>query len=465
MSSTENSTKQGIRYERTITPEEIDQQLIREIEQATAENSDVWTCPDSDRREYCHSFFQYPAMMVPAVQKKLIDIVSLVAEGTKNMIDPMMGSATTMVASMENGLNCYGQDINPLAVLISKVRTGPFPVEKTKQQASHLIKRIDSDKNDKIEAKFKGINKWFKKKTQRELSKIVRGIRAETDLHIRRFFWVVLAETIRVSSNDRTSTFKLHIRPEEEIEKRRFSAVDVFALHLDNTLEDYAAHTALLKKSGQLIKDAYRAEINIRLNDSKAGIYSPTEGPFYDLLVTSPPYGDNKTTVTYGQHSYLPLQWIDLEDIDAMATGGFLRTTSEIDSRSLGGKLSKTDADKVARLLEESPSFLRTRQAIKATNASLVKKVDAFLLDLDQTIENIFQVMKTNSYQIWTVGNRCVGGIEVPNASIIADLIERKGGKLVTTVEREIIGKRMATRNPISALMNTEDILIFRKIG
>ena len=35
----------------------------------------------------------------------------------------------------------------------------------------------------------------------------------------------------------------------------------------------------------------------------------------YDLLVTSPPYGDNRTTVPYGQHAFLPLQWVELSDI------------------------------------------------------------------------------------------------------------------------------------------------------
>src|SRR5690606_11844111 len=159
-------------------------------------------------------------MMVPAVQKKLIDIVSSVAIGTKNMIDPMMGSATTLVASMENGLNCYGQDVNPLAVLISKVRTGPFLVESAKSKAEQLLQRIKSDEKNKINAKFKGIDKWFKLKTQQELSKIVRGIRKEKNIHIRRLFWVMLAETVRVTSNDRTSTFKLHIRPENEIKSR-----------------------------------------------------------------------------------------------------------------------------------------------------------------------------------------------------------------------------------------------------
>ena len=65
------------------------------------------------------------------------------------------------------------------------------------------------------------------------------------------------------------------------------------------------------------------------------------ESKHYDLLVTSPPYGDNLSTITYGQHAYLPLQWVVLKDIDPKAEESFLRTTQEIDRRSLGGHTVK----------------------------------------------------------------------------------------------------------------------------
>lgn len=35
----------------------------------------------------------------------------------------------------------------------------------------------------------------------------------------------------------------------------------------------------------------------------------------FDLMITSPPYGDSRTTVAYGQFSRLSLQWLDLENI------------------------------------------------------------------------------------------------------------------------------------------------------
>ena len=65
----------------------------------------------------------------------------------------------------------------------------------------------------------------------------------------------------------------------------------------------------------------------------------------FNLLVTSPPYGDNQTTVTYGQFSYLPLQWIPFEDIDESIELDYLKTTQEIDSKSLGGQIRNNIKD------------------------------------------------------------------------------------------------------------------------
>ncbi|TKK71617.1 site-specific DNA-methyltransferase [Ilyomonas limi] len=448
-----------------LSIEEIDKVIIDNINKATEEDSDIWTRPDYNKREYIHSFFQYPARMIPAVQRKLIEIITTAKPDIQTMIDPFMGSATTLVTCMESGLKCYGQDINPLAVLIGKARTGPYFTTALKAKWNELELRIDADESDAIDVSFKGINKWFKEHIQIQLSKIVRGIRQESSLFARRFFWVVLAETIRVSSNDRTSTYKLHIRKQEDIDKRNFSAIKVFALHMDKSIDDFESHATLLAEKNKVCKRAYISDIDIRLWDSKQSIFSPTGKEFYDLLVTSPPYGDNKTTVTYGQNSYLPLQWIDLSDIDSQATSELLKSTSEIDTRSLGGVFKKDFDTGLNKLFEYSPTFKKTYEKIEAESSKSVKKVATFFIDLNQTLDNVFRVMKPNSYQIWTVGNRNVAKIEVPNDEIIIELIESKGGKLLTQVKREIINKRMGKKNRDTALMNTEDILIFRKVG
>ncbi len=446
--------------------ENVDEIIIRNIEKLTAENSSVWTSPDHNRREYAHSFFQYPAMMVPIVQKRIIDIIKQVKPSTQKVIDPFMGSATSLVACMQNGLDCFGQDINPLSILIGEARTGPFYVNIIREKYKEIILEIKNDKSRAIEAKFNGRSKWFKEIVSIELSKIVRAIRQEPRIAIRRFYWINLAEIVRLTSNDRTSTFKLHARTLDEIENRNLSPIEEFKAHLLQSIEDLELFKQLLHNSNQLSKGAYKGEIQFHLQDSSKKIFTPNNSNnFFDLLVTSPPYGDNKTTVTYGQHSYLPLQWIDLKDIDEKANSELLRTTLEIDNRSLGGKIKKLDPDEIFSLYDRSKTFLKIHQTLLLAVPDRADKVVSFLRDLFQVIEKVFEVMKPNSYQVWTVGNRTVGGIEIPNNEILKEFVLSKGGILVTKIEREIINKRMAKRNSSSALMNTEDILIFRKVG
>ena len=449
-----------------LTPEKIDEKIKIQIERLTEENSSIWTSPDHNRREYVHGFFQYPAMMVPIVQKRIINIIQAAKPEIKNVIDPFMGSATSLVACMEYGLNCYGQDTNPLAVLLGETKTGPYYVNEIKEKQESLLVSIQNDVNTKIEANFAGLNKWFKPSVALELSKIVRAIRSESNLAIRRFYWVNLAEIVRITSNDRTSTFKLHVRPVEEIEARQCSPIKEFRTHIRKSIEDLELYRDLLQSVNRLSKSAYRGTKKMSLQDSSKRIVTPNgQNNFFDLLVTSPPYGDNKTTVTYGQYSYLPLQWMDLEDIDPAANRDLLSTTMEIDTRSLGGRIKKLSEHQLNSLYIKSPTFKLVYNKLLLTSTDRVNKVMVFIQDLFNVVEQIFYVMKPNSYQVWTIGNRSVGGVEIPNNQILKEFMAHMGCKLIAQVEREIINKRMAKRNSDSVLMNVEDILIFRKIG
>lgn len=51
----------------------------------------------------------------------------------------------------------------------------------------------------------------------------------------------------------------------------------------------------------------------------------------FDLVLTSPPYGDSRTTVAYGQFSRLSLRWLGIDEY--------------VDRTSLGGKAKKYRKD------------------------------------------------------------------------------------------------------------------------
>lgn len=412
------------------------------------------------RGDFIHRFFQYPAMMVPLSQEAVIGLVSRFLPSDVNMIDPFMGSSTSLIIGMQYGFKCFGQDINPLAILISKVKTGLLDDCSFLKGYKSIIQFINKDSSNKVDVNFQNINKWFTNDVQIELSKLRRAIVNLRNIEVRRFFWIVLAETIRITSNDRTSTYKLHQRTIEDIEKRKLSPIIEFSKISNRSIEDIKLFKNKLKAKNLITRNRYTKNINISWGDSCKEINTCLK---YNLLVSSPPYGDNHTTVFYGQHAYLPLQWIALDDIDKNLNHEFLRTTQEIDRISLGGMIDHDVIEKKDSLFQKTNTLRDFYFSINESDRRKVNKSIAFYTDFDKTLDNILEKLERNAFLIWTIGNRHVAKKELRNDSILIELLENKGIKLISEVERDILFKRMPSRNNISNTMSKEKILVFKK--
>ena len=448
-------------HDRTFA--QVDREIARCIESYSDE---FWASTDRNPRDGVHGYFRYPAMMVPAILRELIRALCRVQPSISNVVDPFLGAGTTMTASMGLGLNFAGQDINPLAVLISRAKAGPYFHRALQDKADRALEAINSDKGEQVEVSFDGIDKWFPADTQVELSRIRRAVQGERALWTRRFLWVALGETVRLTSNTRTSTYKLHTRPRNEIESRRLSALGTFSDVLRRNLDDLVAFRDALGEAGQLRRGHYAGQVSVHLADSARAAVPCTRGAKgFELLVTSPPYGDNTSTVPYGQHSYLPLQWVDLADIDARAAkGDWLRSTQEIDRRSLGGKTPQDVDDAIRRLCGSSQSFAATVRALRKKPGDRLRRVVAYTSAMSTALDPILDALRPNAYMIWIVGNRHVGGVEIPTSDMLVELMEGHGARLVTCATRSIAFRRMAARNSISTAIRKEHVLVFRKV-
>ncbi len=439
-----------------------DEALKHQLESYSEMDKEFWTFRGKAAREHAHAYFQYPAMMVPGIQGQLIQAVCEVEPGTKSIFDPFVGSGTVLTEAMMQGHNFTGQDINPLAVLVCLAKRGPFHDKVIRDKINALIKVINEDQSLQIEADFPGLNKWFGHEIAIELSRIRRAIRNEEELWCRRFFWVALAETVRLTSNSRTSTFKLHIRTKDEIERRNVSPINIFGEKVLRNMRNLVRQKELLQERNLLEEEYYQGRIEIRLGDSANKYPNHNHTILHDLLVTSPPYGDNTSTVPYGQYSYLPLQWIDLRDIDEDIDESCLATTHEIDSRSLGGSLINALED-TAELHHLSKSFKQIIEDLKDEPRDRRLRVAAFCRDLNCCLDPILAALKPNAYMIWTVGNRRVANQAVPVDQILSELLRIRGIKLITRLQRSIPTKRMAVKNRTAVTMGAEAILIMRK--
>ena len=434
-------------------------QAIRQQLNALRENKTL-DGEGADRSENLHRLFMYPAMMVPATQYAVIQAVADTLPQGAWAMDPFMGSGTSLMSCMEFGFNVFGQDINPFAVLLTQAKVERYDVTQLKKICLEVENRITHDYGETVDVSFMNIDKWFNKNVQIDLSKIRRAIQGVDQQSIRKFLWVTMSEVIRTGSNDRTSTFKLHRRSAEDIEKRNVNVIKEFSTLVGRGIKDIEEYWEKLYSENQHRDIDLEVKKDIRWGNTKDDVLSKVK---FDLLVSSPPYGDNHTTVTYGQTSYLPLQWIDSKDLSCPYD--YVKTTQEIDRRSLGGRINRKELmTTIEAVYGHTPTLKTFFESVPDKEREKYYKTLSFISDFDASLDKIVASMKEDAFYIWTIGNRFVGGREIPNDQILLELMESRGIMLFERAERQILNKKQARKNSCSQTMEKEHILIFRKM-
>jgi len=408
---------------------------------------EIWDFRKANTKKYTHCFHQYPAMMIPQVAGKILDEFG---KNAKLLFDPYCGTGTSLVEANIREVDAIGTDINPLARLIAKAKTTIISLETLDlylKNFNDFTSNINLGviKVNPVIPDFKNIDYWFKKETQSTLALIKKYIEGIDNLNIQNFFKVAFSETIREASLTRNSEFKLYRVSKEKIEK--FNP-DVFSIMISrlfrnrNGMEEYI----LLKNKDNIKSLIYDFNTVFEIPEK---ILSPES---VDIIMTSPPYGDSRTTVAYGQFSRLSNQWLDIEN------------ANEIDKKLMGGKRSKDYIDFGFEPLDKA------LKEISKKDEKRVYDVISFYIDYRQSIQNISKVVRKNGIAAFVIGNRRVKGIEIPNDEITKAFFEENGFKHIKTIIRKIPNKRMPKRNSPSNVagitettMNYEYILILKK--
>lgn len=407
---------------------------------------EAWDFAGANTKQYTHVFHNYPAMMIPQVAGKILDIYGKDASW---LFDPYCGTGTSLVEASVRGISAIGTDINPLARLIAKVKTTPIDVGVIDEYISKFhsyIYEIKMGRNIDIAIpQFDNIHYWFKEETITWLTILKHFIETVKNADVRDFFLVAFSETVRDVSLTRKGEFKLYRMSEAKIERWNPDVAHVFMTKLVRNREGMREYLSL--RSGNVRVYVYDF-------DTVYGIpYSSLPTDKVDIVVTSPPYGDSRTTVAYGQFSRLSNQWLGFED------------KNNVDKRSMGGQRVKEYITFNIPLIDDIILSIWHRDKRRAYD------VMAFYRDYQRSISNIARLVRPGGIVAYVVGNRTVKGINIPNDEITKVLFEDCGFEHVETIIRAIPSKRMPRKNSPSnikgmtgATMNYEYIVVLRKI-
>ncbi len=400
-----------------------------------------WNYSEDNTRAYTHSIHPYPAMMIPQVAGRLIDTY---AKPNAVILDPFCGSGSVLLEAFIRDYDSYGIDINPLSLLISRVKTTPINHKQLQNKLENILETVSATKKIKS-PDFFNIDYWFKPQVASKLASLKAAIDLIKDKRTRDFFKVVFSVTVRSSSNTRNGEFKLYRIDDEKLHNFNPDVIGIFRAKAEQNIEAMS----------ELWEQFRKNETQVNILNEDARYRTSIKDALVDIVVTSPPYGDSKTTVAYGQFSRLSLQWL-----------GFNGHSLDIDSRSLGGRL---DFDNL-HLGYNSPNLRYAIDLISRVDKRRARDVMAFYIDLNKCFIELNRVVKKGGFLCMVVGNRTVKGIQLPTDEIVADFGELAGFRHIETIIRKIPNKRMPSKNSptnkageVGATMTEEYIVIMEK--
>lgn len=349
-----------------------------------------------------YSIHSYPAMLHPMLVSYIIEKF-----GGKVLYDPFCGSGVSLVEGLKRGFKVYGTDINPIALLISDVRCSNFDIfsiDKVLQKIKHAEPDIPEVKN---------IEYWFKPKVILWLGKIRSAIKDYQNTKFYKLLLVAFSQTVRDCSNNRKGEFKRYRMSENQLKNFNPDPVKVF----ENRLRQYL--NIVLKE---------RLE-NKNLHLIKANVLEKLPIDGVDLVITSPPYGDSKTTVAYEQFLSFSFEW--------------LKGLNPYGDSNLEPSLGKSKIN-----VEDYPLIIdEVYEQVSKCNQKRAMEVRRFYLDLHVACKNIASVLKDGATVCFVVGNRKVSGLTLPTNQVVEQIFEKLGLVHITTWIRKISNKRMPNLN------------------
>lgn len=390
-----------------------------------------------------NSIAMYPAMMIDEMQKSILEeVIKFYPSKDLLLLDPFHGAGTSLLIAKDLGIRQIGFDINPLANLITKVKLLTFDFSIFEDQ-KELFRLLDEQRKISMHSFYK-IEKWFRNDIIYSLSYIRDSIMQIKNRNSRLFFWTIFSNIVRKYSNTRSSTFKLHIKELTKINEMIDYSIRDFKKEVDESIvklnfiekKDATSHL----KCGDSLK------LLLELKDESI-----------DIICTSPPYGDNPTTVTYGQFSSLALRWIDKKDLDSSIDSVDINFSS-LDKLSLGGRKKKSEIELKCAI-----------DYINSIGDNKKQKVINFVTDYCTIFEQMATKLKKGGYLILTVGNRKVDNKLFPFVMINDELSVKYHFDKIAELKRSILNKRIARKvskvdSKAVESMSEEYILIYQKV-
>lgn len=357
-----------------------------------------WDFTDSSS-DLIHNMHPYPAKFIAEIPRTLIKYLPI--PDNSLIFDPFCGSGVTLIEAQRAGIESLGIDLNPIACLISKVKTQPLsanflPV--VKEIVEHCISF-----NGKVSIpNISNIDHWFKKEIQTGLTILLNKINSIEDQGlIDPLKFCFSSIVVKVSNQDSDTRYAA---VQNSITKQ-----DVFTLFLQvaeklnkaKSSFSYTSTSTVINKNSLLLTN----------NDFNKKI---------GLVITSPPYPNAYEYWLY--HKYR-MWWLGYDPLT-------------VKDQEIGAR---------------AHYFKKDHQT-----------EEDFIVQMQQLFDFINNMCAQNAFICFVIGRSKIHGRIIENESLLEKIGQKSGLHHITTIERTIKSSRKSF-NLSHARINKEFIVILQK--
>lgn len=350
----------------------------------------------------------FPARMAPSIA---LDAIPPRDGAVKTVLDPMCGSGTVLAAALARGHNALGVDIDPLAVMMSRLAVTPIDTAQLDEVAMTVISvaakaPAAAPWGDDVETD-KFVDFWFASEQKAQLTNLVAAISGVQNADLQLALQLAVSRTIVTKSSQASlAQDTSHSRP-----------------HRVRTESDYDVYRGFARSIKQLARmldqRTIAGEGRVSLGDARDLSHIP-DGSI-DIAVTSPPY---LNALDYLRGHKLALVW-------------FGHTISDLRRRrsvSIGAErgLEATASQTVATIVDAIESEATDRETLKRP------MLERFAHDCVGFAEQLASKVAPGGKVVLVVGNSTLRGNYIKNDLIAQKAMEHAGFAFVSNPRRPI---------------------------
>jgi DNA modification methylase len=387
-----------------------------------------------------HKLHSFPAKFPPQLPRLFIEALTQPGDV---VLDPMMGSGTTLLEAYLANRQAVGFDIDPLALQIATVKTMPLDEHLIAQQSSEVIQRAKLRlkriakrapcRNGHDEDTQSFIDYWFMDSTRCELIALAESIKQVEDESIRAFLELALSAIIITKSGGVSLALDLaHTRPH-----KAKCVIDSAGQVLLGQDASTVKHRALIKTLRPAMDEFHkRVQINLRglveldtdriapkINSGNSQ-YLPLQDASVDLIVTSPPYASN--AIDYMRAHKFSLVWL----------GYSINALGELRNDYIGGETVSGFS-----FINLPTDVKHVVDSIATLDAKRGAALHRYYSEMTRSLGEMYRVLKQGKAAVLVVGNSILRNTDTQVPECLASIGRMAGFDVVK------IGVRNLDRN------------------